>query len=211
MTIAEMRTLLGLSGEVSDAAVVEAYVAYLGDASAGAIQSEPPVDVDRAKRQLSITSSDDDDLLTELIAAATDHVERQTGLVLSRREVIETVRPDRERRLRSWPIVSVDAVLYRGRDDVEQLLAIGLHRLDVGRRPGALIVSPATPHPARCVPLTVVMTAGYAAPEEVPATVLQAILVLVAEFYANREAGAISDTAQRSLNWLLRPHKVRVL
>lgn len=164
-----------------------------------------------AKRQLSITNNVDDTLLGDLIAAAIDQVERDTGLILTQREVIEVVQPGRERRLRAWPIVSVDSVAYRLRDDTEAALTAGFYRADTDRRPAALYLHTGTDWTARCAPLTLTVTAGYASPAAWPATVRQAVMVLVAEFYTNREAGAMSDAAQRSLGWLLRGHKVRTL
>lgn len=167
--------------------------------------------LDAAKRQLSITNDMDNALLNDLIAAAIDHVERETGLVLAQREVVEEVTPGRTIRLRSWPITTVTAVHYRDRDDAEQTLGTTFYRADLVRRPATLNVFAGAPWPARCSSLTVTLTAGYADVTQAPATIQQAIMVLVAEFYTNREAGALSESATRSLGWLLRGHRVRML
>lgn len=163
------------------------------------------------KRQLSLISTIDDTLLGDLIDAAVDHVERETGLVLTRRTVTETVVPPRSCDLRAWPIATITSVTYRDRDDVAQTVDPTAYRVIGSGRPGALRLTPAAFRAVRCSALTVVMTAGYALVTDWPATIRQAVMVLVAEFYANREAGAISDAAQRSLGWLLRPHKIRTL
>lgn len=170
-----------------------------------------PALLDAVKRQLSLISTIDDPLLDSLIDAAIDHVERETGLILTRRTVIETVLPPRSWTVRAWPIVTIDSITYRTRDDVEQIVDPAACRVIGSRRPGTLRLTPAAARAAGCLALLVTMTAGYENDAAWPATVRQAVMILVAEFYANREAGAISDAAQRSLGWLLRPHKIRTL
>lgn len=212
MTIAQMRALLGLGPEVSDAAVAEAYALYLDAASASASVSVSPLTLEQAKQQLEVVADDDDDLIERLLSAAVDLVERHTGLILSRRSVVEHADTlGGEIRLRAWPIASIDAVAYRDRANEAQLLDPTLYRLS-GARPGyvAALGRGAWPH---CTvgrgSVTVTLTAGYAEPNDVPATILQALSLIVAEFYANREAGALSKDAQRSVKWLLDPHRMR--
>ena len=163
------------------------------------------------KRQLSLISTIDDALLDSLIDAAIDHVERETGLILTRRTVTETVQPPRSWTVRAWPIATIDSITYRTRDDIEQTVEPTAYRVTGSGRPGAIRLTPAAARVAGCSALTVTMTAGYQADTDWPATIHQAAMVLVAEFYANREAGAISEAAQRSLGWLLRKHKIRTL
>jgi uncharacterized phiE125 gp8 family phage protein len=166
--------------------------------------------LDAAKRQLGITDAIDDALLNDLIEAAVDHIERETGVLLAPRQITETVGAGRGWRLRGWPITSIETVTYRDLNAVEQTLPSSDLILDTTRRPAELSIAAAAPYRTVLGSMTVTMTAGYASLEDVPASLRQALMVLVAEFHANREAGALSADAQRSLHWLLRGHKVRL-
>lgn len=215
MTIAEMRTLLGLGPEVSDAAVADAYAAYLDVSSPSAPVSVSPLTLAMAKEQLNVIGTVDDALITRLIAAAVDHVERTTGLVLSRRQVVEHASGfGRSLALRAWPIASIDAVSYRDTSNVPQILDGTAYWTNSGSRPVHISPIRASGWPLATVgrgAISVTMTAGYAEANDVPATVIQALSVIVAEFYANREAGALSADADRSIRWLLRHHKLKTL
>lgn len=167
--------------------------------------------IDAACRQLSITSDEDDDLIASLVSAAVEFVENETGLLLSPRTITEVLGSGRDWRLRSWPITSIDQVTYRDWSAVERTLLSADFRLDTSRRPAELSIVAPAPYRTVLGALTVTLTAGYPSFEEAPATVQQAVMVMVAELYTNREASVISDAAQRSLSWLLRGHKVRTL
>lgn len=215
MTITEMREALGLGPEYSDAYVVDAYVQAISPAGAAPSSSEPPITLLAAKQQLGVVDFDDDDaLIASLLASATARVERETGIVLSRRVIVETADSLADRlALIAWPIVGVDAITYLDSDGVEQLLDPSLYRL-TARRMVRIIRAGASSWPtSRCErdAVTIVATAGYAGPEDVPADLVHAIKLLLAEFYLNREAGSISKAAQDTLNWLLEGFKVRLV
>jgi uncharacterized phiE125 gp8 family phage protein len=216
VTIAEMRALLGLGPEVSDAAVVDAYVASISAAAPTPSVSVPPITLDAAKRHLGIIDDDTDDVLIQgLLASAVDHIERITGLVLSRRPIVEHLDAlsTRGLKLYSWPVVSIDAVTYFDSDGVEQVLDPTLFRW-TARRPVTILPIGTSAWPyARTErgAVTIAATAGFDGPEDVPPTVLQAIRVVLAEFYLNREAGALSAAAERSLDWLLNSFTPRML
>lgn len=217
MTIAEMRAALGLGSDYSDAYVVDAYARSIGPAAATPSVSEPPITLAAAKRQLGLVDFDDDDtLIGELLAGAVDHIERATGLVLSRRPVIEEadMLSNRGLRLRAWPIASVDAVTYIAADGAEQMLDSALYRwTDGSPKIRARIVPIGVWPSAQAGPgaVTIAATAGFDSAEDVPAGILLALKVLLAEFYLNREVGALSADAERSLKWLLRDFKVKTL
>lgn len=212
MTVAEMRALLELGPEVSDAAVVEAYAASISEASATPSSSTPPISLEAAKSHLGLVDFDDDDqLIADLLASAVDIVERKTGLVLSRRPVIETADRLTAIRLRSWPIASIDAVTYLDGQHVEQLLDPAVYRRTIGR-PVRIVPTGAWPlATAGYDAVTIALTAGFDGPEDVPGAAIHAIKVLLAEFYLNREAGEISEAAERSLRWLMNELRVKRL
>jgi len=217
MTIAEMRALLDLGDEYTDAQVVERYAIYLGATSATPSATVPPITVQMAKEQLKLDSDGDEDALIErYIAAAVDMVEGITGYVLSRRQLVESA--DRfgqfgmSIQLRAWPIVSVDAISYRNAAG-EAALATGAFFAMAGARPARVYPTTRWPSDALSGPglIAITVTAGFDGPEDVPAAVIQALLVMVAEFYRNREAGKLSADAERSVRRLLRRHIRKVL
>lgn len=217
MTIAEMRALLGLGDEVSDAEVVEAYAVHIGATSPTPSVTVPPISIAKVKQQLGLESDDDDsdDLIATYITSAVDLVEDMTGLVLSRRQIVEAVDAfTPSLRLRRWPIVSIDAIAYRNSaGDAE--LAAGAFYASTGARPAR--VWPAAgarwPTDAMAGPglIAITATAGFDGPEDVPGVVVQALLVIVAEFFRTREAGALSADAERAVRGLLRRHIPKVL
>jgi uncharacterized phiE125 gp8 family phage protein len=212
MTIAEMRALLQLAPEISDAEVVERYALYLGAASATPPVAVPPITLEAAKLHLKVDTNADDALIGDLLAAAVDHVERITGMFLSRRPFASYADGlGRWLELRPWPIKSIDGVVYAGVGG-DFLLDPALYHVADGARP-ARIVPIATWPNGRSFrgSVTITGTAGFDGPEDVPPLALQAVRVLLAEFYQNREAGALSIAAERSVAWLLRDLKVRRL
>lgn len=214
MTIAEMRALLDLGDEFTDAQVVERYAISLGATSATPSATVSPLTLDQAKAQLRLESDGDDDALIEgYIAAAVDIVEGMTGYVLSRRQLVECV--DRfapSLPLRAWPIVSVDAISYRNAAG-EVALAEGAFYAMAGARPARVFPSGQWPIDALAGPgmVAITITAGFDGPDDVPPAVIHALLLIVAEFYRNREAGALSTTAERSVREVLRRHILRTL
>lgn len=211
-----MRALLGMGAEYTDAQVVEAYVQSIGAAAPNPTTSVPPLSLDAAKRHLNIVDFEDDDaLIGDLIVDAVDHIERMTGLVLSRRPIVETfdALSTRGLKLRSWPIVSIDAVTYLDGDGVERVLDAALLRFSA-RRPVTILPVSAGAWPfarAERGAVAVTATAGFDGPEDVPGTVMRALRVILAEWYLNREAGALSPEAERSLKWLLRSFMLKTL
>ena len=214
MTIAEMRALLELGDDYTDAQVVERYATYLGATSPTPSVSVPPVTVAQARVQLRLEEDGDDDALIEgYIAAAVDMVEGITGYVLSRRQLVECVDSFAPSlKLRAWPIVSVDAISYRTAAG-EVALAAGSFYAMAGARPARVFPAGRWPADALAGPglIAITVTAGFDGPEDVPSAVTQALLVIVAEFYRNREAGALSPDAERSVRRLLRRHILRTL
>ncbi|NDU79118.1 hypothetical protein GWI34_42045, partial [Actinomadura sp. DSM 109109] len=93
MTLEEMRTILGVGAEVSDAEVVERYAIHIGATSPTPSVTTPPITVAKAKDHLGLEADEDDTdgLIDDYIGAAVDLVEGMTGLVLSRRQIVEQV------------------------------------------------------------------------------------------------------------------------
>jgi len=167
------------------------------------------------KLHLRVTSESEDVLIQEAMDAAITHIERETNLVLSPRTVIEEVADGGilTPRLRTWPISAVTSVSYRDIAGNVALVEAPAYYSILARRPGRMgLITPWAP------PVTVsgrgtilvAMEAGFAA-GDVPANIVQAVKLVTAEFYKNREAGGLSEEAQRAISWILRTSKVKTL
>lgn len=150
-----------------------------------------PITLAQAKANLRVSDSAEDDLISGLIVAAREHVEGETGLVLTRRQVVETRRmfgPWID--LYSWPIASIDSIAYLDGAFALQPLDASLWIAGTAMRP-VRIVSRGNLWPTIAsapVAVTVTMTAGYATPDEVPMRLKQAMHLLVVHWFGNRSA-----------------------
>ena len=172
-----------------------------------------PLDLDEVKLNLRVDGDDEDQAISDLIVTAREHVEDYTGLVLTPREVFETV-PSLGNRitLKYWPIASKDDIAISYYDHSGALIAIDPSqwyailtekpaRL-IAVRPGWGISGGFGPleltlgrSRSPILPFTTVFTlqAGYQTPDDIPATVKRAMHLLIGHFYANRsgvESGA---------------------
>jgi uncharacterized phiE125 gp8 family phage protein len=183
-----------------------------------------PVSLALARAQCRIEADDtaEDALLSSYIGAARALVEDMTGLILVQRPVVEHfdgfvprlgtpfLDDDQWRRpsppqvygqpqgrplaLRAWPIASVDGVAYTDPDGTQQVLA-GT-RLVGGAWPGALWppADASWPSVREAEGVDVTLTAGFAG-DAVPLQAVQAMLLLIAHWYQNREAVRAGDRA----------------
>lgn len=155
-----------------------------------------PVSVDTAKLHCRVFHDDEDDIFDISIPAARAYVENITSSILVQREIVE----QRDCfgtyiELHRRPVVSIDEVAYIDADGVPQTYAG--------------YVAQVTRDPARVYPeiggewptisdyggVTVTYTAGYAAGEE-PPELIQAMLLLIAHWYDNRESVTVGDVSE---------------
>lgn len=115
MTIDQMRLLLGLGPEFSDAAVVQAYGEYLAAGGAGTAEIEL-IPLSTVKKHLGLEVDDDeqDELVAMYLAAAIDHLDGANGNLghaLRERVYIQTFeRLEQRHRLPFPPLVAVTGV-----------------------------------------------------------------------------------------------------
>jgi len=192
MTIAEMRTLLGLGDEVSDADVVEAYIAYLQ----GALPGEEPVTLDEIKLHLDVARDDQDEMLGSMIMAAREWVENYTGLILVKRTVSQAFDSfGAVCDLYAWPVAAGSSVIVEYADSTGAEQAIADARLNTLRRPARVYPAFGASWPtAFNGSVSVTVEAGYATPADVPYALKAAIKIMVADFYANRESNIVGAT-----------------
>jgi len=168
-----------------------------------------------AKQHLRIDEDDEDALIAGLIMAAEDHIERSTGLVLTRRVIGEVIQGFGSK-IRAWPVVSVDTVSYVDGAGVDQTIGADSYKLVGAARPARLsnVSSPWPPLGRLNGSVTLTMTAGFGNAADVPGGVAQAIKMLVGHFYRNREAVVTAGTPLQvpmAVDMLLEPHRPRAL
>jgi len=179
-----------------------------------------PVTVDEAKAHLRIDHGDEDVLLGSLIATSRLHIEAALDLAL--------ITQSWSWRLDAWPdttvvplpmrpVQSIEAVRVRASDGSVELLTSEQFILDDATlRPRLLSASGAFPRPGvPALGIEVAFTAGFGSTAgEVPPPIRQALLMLVAHWYENRESvelGGASTRIPDTVSSLLAPYrKVRL-
>jgi len=214
MTIEEMRALVGLPEDATDAEVVAAYVEMFGPSEAAA-EPDEPITLEEAKLQLRLDVDADDAAVTGYIIAAREWVESWTYLVLVRREISESI-PAFSRRtaLRAWPIAADQPLTlsYRDGSGAEQTIENAVFRAAV--EPALVFPAAGTLWPSASLvdgAITATFTAGFATPAEVPQLVKQAMLILITAYEADREGGEIFARAEASAKSLCRKSRRRTL
>lgn len=180
------------------------------------IPYDEPLSIELVKQHLKIEQdeTEDDELLGTYIIGARQWIENESGHVLVRRSLThEFDRFATPLKLYKEPVVSIDQVSYFDRNEIEQDYANPVVRL---RK------SPARIYPAfgGCWPalscrggVTVTFTAGYDE-GEVPATLQAAMLLIIGNWYRNREAvvvGSITGKLPMGVEALLEQERQRRL
>lgn len=161
------------------------------------------VDLALAKLQCRVDGPDEEPLLTAYLAAAVTWVENFTGKLLARGEVEQI--EDRfggPLVLMVGPSPEAATIEYVDTDGVVQSIA------DASLVGSRLFYLSGWPSTAPATEIVVRYTAGFA---ETPADLDAAVLLLVGEYYANREAGVCSPASTAAVEALCRPYRsVRV-
>lgn len=150
-----------------------------------------PVTLAEAKTQLRELSDDHDPLITSLICAARDYVERQTGLQLLQATWKLTL-PDFPRKkggvieLRKPPVKSVSEIAYVDTAGDAQTVNASNYLLDISGKTGCLYPVenyfwPVTRHPFGAVEITFV--SGESTADDLPEIVRQLVLMLVEQWF----------------------------
>lgn len=150
-----------------------------------------PVSVDEARSHLRVDDSLDDAAIEAMIRAALAHAEKWTGQPFESQtwEQVLDAFPAAAIDLELGPVLSVTSVAYDDEDGAEQTVDAENFVLDTASRCGRVVPSagfewPATLDAINAVRVRFVVGAG--APEDVR----HSILLLIAHWYANREAAS---------------------
>lgn len=166
-----------------------------------------PVSLTEAKAHCRVDFSTDDAYITALITAATEAVQTRTG----RQLVNATFRaswdnvPDAPTigyttfPLLREPVSSVTSVKYYDADETQQTLSSTEYWTDLESTPPRVILRDAFPSLYGWRPglIQVTFVAGYGSSgSSVPATLKQAVMLLVGHWYENREANITNGYAR---------------
>ncbi|MEE2567331.1 head-tail connector protein [Hyphobacterium marinum] len=178
-----------------------------------------PVSLDQAKAFLRVTHADEDQLITDLIVAARERVEAETGRALITRTCRETLddwavegrfSPPGTLKLPSPPLQAVTGITLIAADDSETVWSADDYIVDTDSDPGRIAVRGRSgfPRPGRRIAgIRIDFTAGYGdGPEDVPAALKEAVLRLVGEGYPDRD-GALSRPLPLSVVSLIAPYR----
>lgn len=171
-----------------------------------------PITVAEAKTHLRVDGASEDIYIGALITAAREYVERVTGRALGTQtwdvwfddfaDEMELPRP---------PLASVTSITYTDVDGNSQTATGSLYTVDTAQVPGRVYLAynqtwPSTQSIRKAVKIRYV--AGSSTP---PKTLEQAMLLLVATWYENRESvivGTNAMTIPHAVDMLLAPYKV---
>lgn len=158
--------------------------------------SVEPVTLVEAKLHCKVDVTTDDDLITALIVAAREEIERRTwrALVTQTLELILSDWPSADRiELPRAPLQSITSVKYKDKDGNETTWPGANYLAGTDSVPGVLALAWNASWPSVDLypvePIRIRFVAGYGLAASVPTSLKQAVLLLVAHWYEQREAG----------------------
>lgn len=174
-----------------------------------------PVSLAEAKQHLRVDGTAEDAFIASLIITSRLHVEAALGLALiTQRWTWGTDRwpPDGALEFPLRPVQSVEAVRIHPASGPAATVVSSSYVLDGTGNPARLVTKAPLPPPGTTVNgIEIEFTAGFgSSPSDVPAPVRQAILLLIAHWYENREPvapGAAIQVVPQMVNELLLPYR----
>jgi len=158
--------------------------------------SEEPISMEVARLHLRVDHQDDDALILSLIKAARDWAETFTRRAL----ITQTWRLSLEK----WPssdtievplppLQSVSSIAYKDKDGTQSTFSSSSYIVDTDKTPGEIVLAYGESWPGGSLyptsPIAITFAAGYgASASSVPASIRQAMLLLIGHLYENRES-----------------------
>ncbi len=179
-----------------------------------------PVTVAEAKAHLRVDSANEETLIASLILTSRLHLETALGLALitqSWRLLLDRWPPTKDIELPIRPLQSIEAVRVWPADGDAAVIDADNYLADTASVPPRLIRTGVIwPQPGKAANgIEIDLTAGYgASAEDVPGPLRQALLLLVAHWYENREpiaVGAPETAVPRTVSELSEPYRVKRL
>jgi len=153
-----------------------------------------PVTLQEAKNQLRLFHNDEDTIIGSYIKAARQYCEEVQNRAYISQDILYTINhwPSRPRILLPRPpLIEVFSIYYFDRENVPNPVDPAIYEVDADSEPAVIMLNenetwPTEPlRPYNAIKIT--YRAGYGAADDVPFTVKQAIMFLVAHYYENRE------------------------
>lgn len=158
--------------------------------------SVEPVTLVEAKLHCKVDVTTDDDLITALIVAAREEIERLSGMALMPQtlELVLSDWPAADRiMLPRPPLSSITSVKYTDKDGNETTWDSANYLASTDSVPGILALAWNATWPSVDLypvdPIRIRYVAGFANAAAVPQSLKQAMLLLIGQWYENREAG----------------------
>ncbi|MCV6576272.1 MAG: head-tail connector protein [Cohaesibacter sp.] len=179
-----------------------------------------PLSMDEAKAQCRIDGDDFDQEITALIEAAVSYLDGYSG-VLGKCLMPQTWAQEfdcwQDFPLILGPVLSVDSVKYFDLDGVLQSVSASVYRVERRMIGACLVRKSSALWPLADLaegPITVAWQAGYGSADMVPASIKQAMKLLIGHWFENREAvvvGTITSKLQMAVDALIEPHRRMIL
>lgn len=153
-----------------------------------------PISTADMKARLRVDFTDEDDVIAAMIAGAVARIDGPRGIGIAMMAQTWRLTLDAfpsEFRLPGWPITSVASIKYDDADGVEQTITSSNYRVDLNATPVRVAPVSGYAWPAPLVANGVVRVEyvlGQVHAADVPADLVDAVAMLAAERYENREA-----------------------
>jgi uncharacterized phiE125 gp8 family phage protein len=162
--------------------------------------SVEPISLTEAKLDLKVDSTDEDTLITMLIQAARETIEKRTGrsLITQTRTVKLDYFPLSDTiKLPNGIVQSVSSIAYYDKDNVSQTLSSSEYWVDTDSDICRIVAEDGWPSTYdRPNAVTITYVAGYgAAATAVPYPLRKAMLFLIGHFYENRQNVIVSGSS----------------
>lgn len=145
-----------------------------------------------AKRHLKETTTENDIYIQDLIIAAQDKIEDEYDLSLTAQtwEMYLDEFPDGDIEIHFWPIASITSVKYTDEDGNEQTVTSTYYSTDLTQKPARIKPDvdydwPDTQEVVKAVQVRFVT--GWTSPDTIPGDIKQAILLIISDWFDNRE------------------------
>jgi len=170
-----------------------------------------PVTLTEAKTHLRVDVTDDDVLITSLIASARQYVEqiaRRALVTQTWRLSIQEFPASGVIILPKPPLQSVTSITYTDITGTTSTVDSNTYTVDTDSEPGRVVLKYGESWPSASLantnPVQVTFVAGYGAPSAVPEYWKQAILLLVGHWYENREGVAVTGAIPKEMPMAVR-------
>jgi uncharacterized phiE125 gp8 family phage protein len=159
-----------------------------------------PVTVAEAKAHARVDISADDALIGSLIVAAREFCERCTGRTFAQRTFVQTMRYFPEYGadivVQRSPLISVQSVNYYAADGTDTAMVVSTgYRVRTGTMPGRISLPVGLTSWPTVSSVDDAVRIAYTAGGSVPQIARQAMLMLIAHWYENREAVVVGEAS----------------